>query len=151
MKSFLFLALAALLVSTALVAQTSKINAKDNREIHMLIDRYSEARDKRDTVLLNRILTSDVDQLVSSGEWRMGKEGAMKGMMQSSTSNPGERVLTIDKLRLLNAGTALVDARYEIKNTNGTIRKMWSTFLVVQQDGAWKIAAIRNMLPAGNP
>jgi hypothetical protein len=72
-------------------------------------------------------------------------------MMQSSTSNPGERVLTIDKLRLLNAGTALVDARYEIKNTNGTIRKMWSTFLVVQQDGAWKIAAIRNMLPAGNP
>jgi hypothetical protein len=117
----------------------------------MLIDRYSEARETRDTVLLNSILTSEIDQLVSSGEWRMGKEGAMNGMMRSSTSNPGERVLTIDKLRLLNAGTALVDARYEIKNTDGSIRKMWSTFLVVKKEGAWRITAIRNMLPAGNP
>lgn len=151
MKNTLILALANLLVSTCLYAQTFKISAIDNREIHALIDSYSEARVKGDTVLLNKILTSDIDQLVSSGEWRMGKEGAMKGMMRSSTSNPGDRILTIDKLRLLNEGTALVDARYEIKNTNGTIRKMWSTFLVVQQDGAWRIAAIRNMLPAGNP
>jgi uncharacterized protein (TIGR02246 family) len=151
MKTILIVALANLLVCTSLIAQTSKISASDNKEIHMLIDRYSEARETRDTVLLNSILTSDIDQLVSSGEWRMGKEGAMNGMMRSSTSNPGERVLTIDKLRLLNAGTALVDARYEIKNTDGSIRKMWSTFLVVKKEGAWRITAIRNMLPAGNP
>jgi len=38
-----------------------------------------------------------VDQLVSSGEWRTGIEGAMKGMVRSSTSNPGKRTLVVYK------------------------------------------------------
>jgi hypothetical protein len=43
----------------------------------------------------------------------------------------------------------IADARYEIQNADGTARKMWSTFIVVYQDDAWKITAIRNMLLAG--
>jgi hypothetical protein len=43
----------------------------------------------------------------------------------------------------LDAG--LADARYEITNADGTIRKMWSTFIVIKDDVRWKIAAIRNM------
>jgi len=50
-----------------------------------------------DTVMLKSILTPDVDQLVSSGEWRTGIEGAMKGMVRSSTSNPGKRTLVVYK------------------------------------------------------
>jgi len=42
-----------------------------------------------------------------------------------------------------------VDARYEIQNADGTTRKMWDTFIVVLDNDAWKISAIRNMLPAG--
>ncbi|TDI72183.1 MAG: DUF4440 domain-containing protein, partial [Bacteroidetes bacterium] len=34
-------------------------------------------------------------------------------------------------------------------NADGTARKMWSTFIVVRNEDGWKIAAIRNMLPAG--
>jgi len=101
-------------------------------------------------VLLKEILVKDIDQLVSSGVWRNGIAAAVKGMMESSTENPGDRTLKVESIRFLDPEVAIVDCRYEIKNTNGTIRKMWSTFMVVVETEQWKIAAIRNMLPAGN-
>ncbi len=122
---------------------------QQRQEILALIDNYSLARETQDTVLLKSILTSDIDQLVSSGEWRYGIKGSMKGMVQSSTGNPGTRKLTVENIRLLNAENAIADARYEIQNADGTTRKMWSTFIVVYRGKSWKITAIRNMLPAG--
>lgn len=121
---------------------------KAEKEIHVLIENYTNSRENQDTVLLNSILTPEIDQLVSTGEWRYGKEGAMKGMMRSSESNPGKRTITVDKIRFLNPECAITDARYEIENSDGTTRKMWSTFIVVYQDKNWKITAIRNMKPA---
>jgi uncharacterized protein (TIGR02246 family) len=120
------------------------------REIYALIDAYSLARSEKDSVRLQTILTEDIDQLVSSGIWRKGKAMALKGMLQSSENNPGERSLSIDQIRFLNTGCALVDARYHIRNTDGTERNMWSTFIVVEEGSSWKIAAIRNMLPQAN-
>ena len=114
-----------------------------------MIENYTKSRETMDTILLKSILTTDVDQLVSSGEWRIGIEGAMKGMVRSSTSNPGNRTIKIEKIRFLNPENAIVDTRYEIQNANGTTRKMWSTFIVVHKNDMWKITAIRNMLPAG--
>ena len=119
------------------------------KKLSLLIDKYSEAREKRDTVLLKSILTPDVDQLVSTGEWRNGINASVKGMLRSSASSPGTRTLNIEKTRLLNANCAIVDCKYEIKNADGTPRKMWSTFIVVSDNGVWKISAIRNMLPTG--
>ncbi len=119
-----------------------------NESITRLIADYAQARETQDTVLLSSILTDDIDQLVSSGEWRRGKEGAFKGMMRSSSGNTGTRTLTVEHIRLLSAKQAIVDARYEINQDNGSIRKMWSTFIVVKEKGKWKISAIRNMLPA---
>ena len=43
---------------------------------------------------------------------------------------------------------ALVDSRYDIAQTDGTTRRMWASWLLVKDGPAWKIAAIRNMLPA---
>ncbi len=71
-------------------------------------------------------------------------------MMESSTSNPGERTLHVEKIKFLNETVGLVDARYEIKNPDGSIRKMWSSFTVIDDGKSWRISAIRNMLPAGN-
>ena len=121
---------------------------KQKKDIHELIDNYSKAREKRDTILLKNILTTDVDQLVSSGEWRNGVAASVKGMLNSSANSPGTRTLTVDKLRMLNASSAIVDCKYEITNVDNTTRKMWSTFIVISNQGVWKISAIRNMLPA---
>ena len=99
--------------------------------------------------MLKTVLTEDVDQLVSTGEWRNGISASVRGMLKSSAEKPGMRTLTIDKIRMFNANSAIVDCKYEIQNTDVTSRKMWSTFIVLLNKGIWKISAIRNMLPGG--
>jgi len=133
-----------------LYGQDNMVSDKLKKEITALIDQYSQAREKRDTVLLKSILTSDVDQLVSTGEWRVGINAAVEGMMRSSANSPGTRTLVVEKIRAISPSSAIVDCRYEIKNTDGTARKMWSTFIVVADKGIWKIMSIRNMLPSPN-
>lgn len=150
MKKISLLLLLNLTGVVSLFAQHSTPSPQQQKEISLLIDKYSEAREKRDTVLLKNILTSDVDQLVSTGEWRTGINASVKGMLRSSASSPGTRTLTIEKVRLLSATCAIVDCKYEIQNADGTPRKMWSTFMVVTDKRDWKISAIRNMLPTGN-
>ena len=115
-----------------------------------LVDQYSKAREQRDTVLLKKILSTDVDQLVSTGEWRTGIRSAIDGMLKSSSTNPGKRTLTVDKIQMLDKDAAIVDCRYEIQNADGSMRRMWSTFVVVADKKEWRIRAIRNMLPAAN-
>ena len=124
------------------------VKDKAEKAIYALVDQYSLAREKQDTVLLKSILTENIDQLVSNGEWRFGLAAATKGMMQSSATNSGKRSLTVEKIKFLNKNAAIADARYEIQNIDGTQRKMWSGFICVKNKGIWKISAIRNMLPA---
>ena len=126
------------------------INDKQQKAITSLIDQYSLAREKRDTALLITILTPDVDQLVSTGEWRTGLNAAIEGMMKSSANSPGTRTLSVDKIQMISLSSAIVDCRYEIQNADSTARKMWSTFIVVFINDSWKIRSIRNMLPAPN-
>jgi Domain of unknown function (DUF4440) len=130
--------------------QPTTVNDKLQKTITSLIDQYSQAREKRDTALLKTILTPNVDQLVSSGEWRVGINAAVEGMMRSSANNPGTRTLVVEKIQAITPSSAIVDCRYEIKNADGTARKMWSTFIVVADKDNWKIMSIRNMLPAAN-
>ena len=150
MKNIFFLLLLNLTSVSFLLSQQNKPNDVQQKAIDSLIDQYSEARERNDTTLLKDILTDDVDQLVSNGEWRIGIDAAIQGMLKSSATNPGTRTLTIESTRMINSTTAIVDCRYEIKNTDGTIRKMWSTFVVVAEKKKWKISAIRNMMPASS-
>lgn len=140
---------AALMLMTPglLVAQELPVTPQQKQEITALIDAYSDAREKQDRNLLEGILSAEVDQLTSSGEWRKGKEGSMQGMGRSSQANPGTRTLSVQNIRLLGPQVALVDARYDIRSPQGVTRNMWSTFMVVQAEGKWRISAIRNMLP----
>ncbi|MDX5478537.1 MAG: nuclear transport factor 2 family protein [Cyclobacteriaceae bacterium] len=138
-----------LILNTSILFAQHKPSAHDQEKILALIADYSKARENQDTLLLRSILTKEVDQLVSSGEWRIGIKEAMSGMQRSSTNNPGQRQLKVEKTRLLNETCAIVDARYEIIGDNeAPTRRMWSTFLVVKEEENWKIAGIRNMLPA---
>lgn len=121
---------------------------EQNKNIRALIAKYSEAREKKDTILLKSILTPDIDQLVSTGEWRNGLQSAVQGMLKSSAASPGTRTLRVDKIRMLGSSAAIVDCQYEIANPDGTQRKMWSTFVVIEEKRVWKISAIRNMLPS---
>lgn len=149
MKNILLLLLCFLATTVESKAQDNKPTTAQQKAISAVIDRYSEARERSDTALLKTILIKDVDQLVSTGEWRTGIGAAIEGMLKSSANSPGTRILTVDKIRMLDANCAIVDCHYEIENSN-TTRKMWSSFIVVADKETWKISAIRNMLPAGN-
>jgi len=150
MKKTTLLLLSHLACIIVLNGQDIKVNDKQQKEITSLIDQYSQAREKRDTALLKTILTPDVDQLVSTGEWRVGLKAAVEGMLKSSANSPGTRTLHVEKIQTITASSAIVDCRYEIQNADGTARKMWSTFIVIDDKKTWKIMAIRNMLPAPN-
>jgi len=142
----LLLNITGILIIHGQVTTPSEVQQK---AITALINQYSEAREKSDTVLLKKIFTPDVDQLVSTGEWRKGIGAAIQGMLKSSGNNPGNRTLNIENIRMLSSTNAIVDCRYEIQNPDGTNRKMWSTFIVISEKKNWKITAIRNMKPAG--
>jgi uncharacterized protein (TIGR02246 family) len=148
MKTACLFILINLTATVFLTAQPAAPTERQKKDITALIDQYSKARENRDTVLLKSILTSDIDQLVSSGEWRDGIDAAVQGMLASSATSPGTRTLTIKNIRLFHPETAIVDCQYKIQNADGTVRGMWSTFLVVSEKKTWKISAIRNMLPA---
>jgi len=150
MKKTTLLLLSHLACIMVLYGQDTPVNDKQQKAITTLIDQYSQAREKRDTALLKTILTSNVDQLVSTGEWRVGINAAVEGMMKSSANSPGTRTLHIEKIQTITSSSAIVDCRYEIQNADGTGRKMWSTFIVIVDKKTWKIMAIRNMLPAPN-
>jgi hypothetical protein len=150
MKNLLLPLVILLAITSSSFGQQNSLTEQQRKDIHKLIDKYSEARENRDTVLLKKILTADVDQLVSTGEWRNGVGASVAGMLRSSAGTPGTRTLAVEKIKLLSKTCAIVDCRYQIQNTNGAPRKMWSTFLVVEANQGWKISAIRNMLPTGD-
>jgi uncharacterized protein (TIGR02246 family) len=147
MKQIALLAILFINSNSLLYAQHSATEQQQKAITH-LIDQYSEAREKIDTNLLKSILTTDIDQLVSNGEWRKGIASAVAGMVKSSSTQPGTRTLKVESIKMFGNTTAIIDCRYEITNADGTMRKMWSAFIVVNEKRKWKISAIRNMLPS---
>ena len=117
--------------------------------VKQIVADYVAARESQDPVAIEKLFVEDADQLVSSGVWRRGKETMREGMLASSRGNPGGRTLTVETVRFVTDDVAMADARYEIgASASRAARKMWSTFVIVKTDDGWRIAAIRNMLPA---
>jgi uncharacterized protein (TIGR02246 family) len=142
----LLLALAPLMPA---VAQTTPKSNGEEPAIRQVVKTYVEARDRADEAAIRALFTDDADQLVSSGEWRRGREEVVKGTLASSKSNTGARTIEVETVRFPGRDTAVADGRYTIAATaTAPARHMWTSFVMVRTDGAWKIAAIRNMLPA---
>lgn len=146
MKNIVLICLSLIIVAGSF-AQNDALASQQRKDITAVIDQYAKAREEKDTALLKKILTEDIDQLVSTGEWRLGISAAVEGMLKSSATKPGTRMLTVNNIRLLNATACIVDCKYTIQNDDGSFRNMWSTFILVLSDKKWKICAIRNMLP----
>jgi uncharacterized protein (TIGR02246 family) len=144
----LVVAAAVLLAGTPATLRSQGGPAADEAAVRALVATYQAAREKGDAAALAALFTADADQLVSSGEWRRGREAVVKGSLASSQQAQGKRTFTVDTVRMIAANVALADSRYEIAQTDGVTRRMWASWLLVKDGGGWKIAAIRNMLPA---
>lgn len=135
------------LFAALLSAQNAK--GPQESEIREVIHKYLDARERRDPKAVAAVFTPDADQLVSSGEWRKGRDAIVRGTLASSESTGGHRSITIQTIRFLGPNVALADGPYELTGlAGGENRKMWTTFLLTRGSNGWLIAAIRNMRPA---
>jgi uncharacterized protein (TIGR02246 family) len=134
-----------LLAAAGLFAQPSG----DESAVRDVVSRYVAAREHSDEKAIAALFTSDADQLVSSGEWRKGRPEVVRGTLASSQSTGGTRSITVESVRFLSPDIALADGRYDIAGlAGGATRRMWTTLIVKRTAERWRIAAIRNMLPA---
>ena len=121
----------------------------DEAAVRAVVQKYVDARETIDARAVEALFTSDADQLVSSGEWRKGRSEVVRGTMASSQNTGGKRTVTVESVRFIKPDAAIADGRYEISGlSGGATRKMWSTFVLARGADGWRIAAIRNMLPA---
>ena len=115
----------------------------DEQAVRDVVRKYVDAREARDPKAVEALFTEDADQLVSDGVWRKGREAIVKGTLESSQRSTGKRTIEVQTVRLLSKDVAIADGRYSA----GT-RQMWTSILLTRKNGVWKIAGIRNMLPA---
>ena len=128
---------AGFLLATGLYAQS------DDDSIRAVVQKYMDARESQDAQAVGALFTGDADQLVSSGVWRKGREELVKGTLARSRNSTGKRTITLTSIRYVVPAVAIADGRYELGE-----RKMWTCFVLSKTSSGWKIAAIRNMLPA---
>lgn len=136
------------LIALAGLSQPPRRPANDDAAVRDVVARYVAAREARDVTAIAALFTRDVDQLVSSGEWRKGRDEVVKGTLASSQRTGGTRTIKVETVRFVATDVAIADGRYEITGGAGGDRRMWSTFVIARTSDGWRIAAIRNMLPA---
>lgn len=130
---------------TALCAQQTG----DDAAIREVVKQYVAARENKDPRAVEALFTGDADQLVSSGEWRKGREAVVRGTLESSQRTGGKRTITLESIRFVGPDVAVADGRYELTGlAGGQDRRMWTTLILRRVAEGWKIAGIRNMLPA---
>ena len=122
----------------------------DEAAVKDVVRNYVHAREVRDPAAIEALFTADADQHTTSGEWRRGRAQVTSGSLSSSTQNPGNRRITVETVRFITPDVAIADGPYEIA-TDGSVRRMWTTIVLERERGAWRITAIRNMVPATNP
>jgi uncharacterized protein (TIGR02246 family) len=143
------LSLTCLIVCVPLLAQGPAPSSRDEAAIREIVQRYVDARAARNPKAIESLFTSDADQLVSDGTWRRGRDELVRGMLESSARTGGHRTISITAIRLLAPDVALVDGRYRQAGlATGRDRELWTTLLLRRDLKGWRIAAIRNMLPA---
>lgn len=134
------------------VLQASTPNAQralgDDAAVRDVVKKYVEAREQSEPAAIGALFADGADQLTSSGEWRKGRDEIVRGTLESSRRTAGTRTITLETVRFPAPGVALADGRYEITGVQEGTRRMWTTFLLVRTSDRWRIAAIRNMLPA---
>jgi uncharacterized protein (TIGR02246 family) len=134
------------------LAQTVGGGGGDEAAVRRVVSRYVEARELSDARAVEELFTADADQLVSSGEWRKGRDAVVSGAMASSRNTGGRRTIAVESVRFVTADVAIADGRYELTGlAGGAARSMWATLVLRRTEKGWRIAAIRNMLPAAPP
>jgi uncharacterized protein (TIGR02246 family) len=137
------------LLAASLFAQPAPTTTTDEAAVREVVRKYVNARELRDAAAIEALFTRDADQLTTSGEWRRGRNRIVPGTLESSRRNPGTRAIEVESVRFVTPDVAIVDGPYNIGGPGGGAarRRMRTTMVVRKEADAWRIAAIRNMVP----
>ena len=133
--------------ASVVAAQKPPATAADETAVRDLVRHFTEARMRSDAKALEALLTADVDQYTSAGEWRRGLARVVQGMIETSARNPGTRAIEVAAVRFLTPDIAVVDGGY---TTGADARQLWTTLIVKRDSSGWRIAGIRNASPTGS-
>jgi uncharacterized protein (TIGR02246 family) len=140
-------AVVALAAGAAAFAQADR--AADEAAVRAVIQAFLDTREKNDAAGLAALLTADVDQRQTSGNMRSGRDAVVSGSLSTQQSTGGRRTISVDSLRFVGPDVAIADGRYDsLGRADGTDQRMLTSMVLRREGGAWKIAAIRNMLPS---
>lgn len=144
--------LLAVVASPAVAAAQAADRSADEAAIRAVIKAFIDVRENNDAAGLAALLTTDVDQQQTSGNVRRGRDAVVSGTMQTQQSTGGSRTISVDSLRFVGQDVALADGRYDsIGRSDGGDQRMLTSMVLRREGGEWKIAAIRNMIPAAAP
>jgi uncharacterized protein (TIGR02246 family) len=123
-------------------------HSADEAAIKAVVQAFIDTRDANDTAGLAALLTADADQQLTSGRVRSGREAVVSGSLATTQSTGGKRTIMVDRIRFVGNDVAIIDGRYDsVGRADGGDLHMLSTMVLRREGGAWKIAAIRNMVP----
>jgi len=138
-----------LLVAMQVAFAQAPDRAADEKAIKAVIQEFLDARDANDPTRLGAVLTADADQQQTSGERRRGRDAVIKGSLSTQQSTGGKRTIAVDSIHFIAADAALADGRYDsVGRADGSDLHMLTMIVLRREAGAWKIAAIRNMVPS---
>jgi uncharacterized protein (TIGR02246 family) len=129
-------------------AQQTADREADERAIRAVVDAFIATRDANDAEALAALLTPDVDQHVTSGALRVGRQAVVEDSIATTNRTGGRREIRIETIRFVSDDVAIVDGAYDILGRrDGTDRHYRTTMILLDGGSDWQIAAIRNMQP----
>jgi len=127
----------------------SASHSADEAAIRAVVKAFLDTREKNDAAALAALMTADIDQQQTSGDVRHGRDAVVKGSLTTQQSTGGKRTITLESIRFVTTDVAIADGRYDsLGRADGSDRHMLTSMVLKRESGGWKIAAIRNTLPA---
>ena len=135
-------------VSVMLCAAGTKGSPEDESAIRKVLAESMAAFNEHRPNLIPEATTDDFDVVNPPGTYTRGKpdfQEAFRGAFRSA-----KMVGTVDRIRFIRPDVALVDGTFEISGSDITpAPKGFRTFVLVKENGRWKITALRQMIPVG--
>jgi uncharacterized protein (TIGR02246 family) len=129
------------------LAQGGADQSADEAAIRGVVQAFVDTRDANDAAGLAALLTADVDQKLTSGRVRVGRDAVVEGSLETTQSTGGRRTIEIDSIRFVTPDVALADGRYDsVGRADGSDLRMLTSLVLERERDGWKIAAIRNMV-----
>lgn len=112
---------------------------------------FVDAWNQHDVQGMGKVFTADADFQNPMGRAALGREQIEKLMTEEHTGRLKRSKMTerCDRVRFFNAETAQVDCEFTVDGIEGgqSLRSGHITDLLIKDDGGWKIALHRSMIP----